>query len=216
MASAGHHHPNRLASTTFVCVRVRLSDTPLLGAVADLIDAWGHQLLTMGVDLAFQSLTDEIAEVRRDGGKYSAPGGDILLALCSGPSDVAGKGIGIDVADGQYTDASSAAQPPVPAGLWYPAGCIALRPLDAAGPGAVEVKRLFVLPAYRGHDLGRLLSETLLRGVRATRPAGTRVMLDTLRRLTHAGQLYSSLGFRECQPYNFNPHDDVAYMELVV
>ena len=37
------------------------------------------------------------------------------------------------------------------------------------------------------------------------------MILDTLLRLERAGRLYQHLGFEEIEPYNVNPHPDVAY-----
>lgn len=92
-----------------------------------------------------------------------------------------------------------------------PIGCMALRPLDE---GICEVKRLFIRPEYKGFGLGRL---AMLRLLADARQIGYRAMrLDTLRRLAPALRLYESLGFREISAYNYNPHDDIVYLELAL
>jgi GNAT superfamily N-acetyltransferase len=56
-----------------------------------------------------------------------------------------------------------------------PAGCVGLRPFPL--PGACEMNRLYVAPAFRGHDLGSMLIERI---VQAARGLGyTRMRLDT-------------------------------------
>ncbi|MCP5368950.1 MAG: GNAT family N-acetyltransferase [Hyphomicrobiales bacterium] len=94
------------------------------------------------------------------------------------------------------------------------AGCVALWPLDAGanGPGACEMKRLYVRPDWRGTGLGRRLAEAI---VAAAREIGYRRMrLDSLDRLTAALALYRDMGFRRIDAYYHNPEDGVVYMEL--
>jgi len=101
-------------------------------------------------------------------------------------------------------------------GLWLarvggtPAGVVGLRP--QAGT-ACELKRLWIRPAFRGHRLGRRLTET---AIAAARAAGYRAMrLDTVGSLmAQARALYDDLGFREIPPYYHNPHPEVSYLEL--
>jgi GNAT superfamily N-acetyltransferase len=77
-----------------------------------------------------------------------------------------------------------------------PAGCVALRRLDAA---ACEMKRMFVYPQFQGKGLGRALGQAI---VREGRNAGYSVIrLDTSVRQLEARQLYTKLGFRPIDPY---------------
>jgi len=85
--------------------------------------------------------------------------------------------------------------------------CVALRPLDRQ---ICEMKRLYVMPAARGHGLGRrlarhCLAEARQRGYRAIR-------LDTMRdEMPVAARLYTDLGFHETAPYDDNPIPGIAY-----
>jgi GNAT superfamily N-acetyltransferase len=96
-------------------------------------------------------------------------------------------------------------------------GCIALRPLAAAGsvPGtSAEVKRLYVRPAARGTGLGMRLVQAVIDGARAI---GYRELkLDTLDRMADARALYTNLGFRECAPYYHNPIPGAVYLSLAL
>jgi ribosomal protein S18 acetylase RimI-like enzyme len=88
-------------------------------------------------------------------------------------------------------------------------GCCALRRFtDEVG----EMKRLYVRPTARGADLGRRLTERLVATARAL--GYRRMVLDTLQGMVAAQTLYRSVGFRETEPYYFNPMAGVSYMEL--
>ncbi len=89
-------------------------------------------------------------------------------------------------------------------------GVVALRPLE---PGACEMKRLYVQPAWRGHDIGGRLARAI---IDAARKIGYRAMrLDTLESMTVASAIYTRLGFREIAPYYAgNPLSAVHYFEL--
>lgn len=90
------------------------------------------------------------------------------------------------------------------------AGCVAMRPLEAAG--RCEMKRLFVREAFRGRGLGRALATRIIALARET---GHREMvLDTLATMTEATSLYRSLGFVDIPPYTFNPLPNVVYLGL--
>ena len=89
------------------------------------------------------------------------------------------------------------------------AGCGALRKLD---PSTCEMKRLFVRPEFRGRGLGKALARRLMD--EAVRLNYSRIVLDTLDRLSAAMAIYESLGFVRTRPYYQNPLPGVVYWEL--
>ena len=85
-------------------------------------------------------------------------------------------------------------------------GCIGLRPFSELEG---ELKRLYVVPAYRGRGLARALVAS---AVGAARRIGYReLVLDTLASMHPAVALYESFGFRQTTAYYPNPLPDVLY-----
>ena len=95
------------------------------------------------------------------------------------------------------------------------AGCVALRKIDedTTGDRVCEMKRLYVRPAFRGHGLGRTLTEAV---IQAAREIGySRMRLDTFpEKMGHAVAVYRSFGFKSIEPYYNNPEAGVVFMEL--
>ena len=90
-----------------------------------------------------------------------------------------------------------------------PAGCVALRRLDA---GTGEMKRMYVREAYRDSGLGRRLAVAVIDEARKRGYA--RVLLDTLPKLAPAIALYRDLGFRETAAYLASPTPGAVCFEL--
>ena len=88
-------------------------------------------------------------------------------------------------------------------------GCVALRPLEDK---ICEMKRLYVMPAYRGHDIGRTLACSVI--MRAREIGYEKMRLDTIESMKEARGLYRSLNFRPIEAYCFNPLENPSYMEL--
>ena len=95
-----------------------------------------------------------------------------------------------------------------------PAGCVALRQIDAA---CCEMKRMFVYPQFHGQGVGYALAEAIVKEAKAL---GYRTMrLDTSIRQNEAKGLYQRLGFRPIEPYHELPEDMknwLVFMELTL
>jgi len=90
-----------------------------------------------------------------------------------------------------------------------PAGCVGLRPFDAA---TGELKRLYVVPRFRGHGIAR---ELITRAIATARAAGYHdLVLDTLASMQPAIRLYESFRFRPTAPYYDNPNAAVHFFRL--
>lgn len=79
--------------------------------------------------------------------------------------------------------------------------CVAMKQHD--GENAGELKRLYVMPEYRGRGYARALSERILSDARDC--GYDAVYLDTLPALKAAQALYADMGFELCPPYNDDP-----------
>jgi putative acetyltransferase len=88
-------------------------------------------------------------------------------------------------------------------------GIVTYRPLERR---ICEMKRLYVLPPFRGAGLGRLLVEELVRDARSH--GYRRMVLDTLPSMRPAQAVYSAMGFRPIPAYYDNPLPGVMYMAL--
>ena len=90
-------------------------------------------------------------------------------------------------------------------------GCVALRPLDKQ---TCEMKRLFLLPPYRGRKIGQMLVNAIITTARQL--GYQRMRLDTITSMQAAIDLYRSFGFQPIEAYCYNPHKDASYMELAL
>ena len=89
------------------------------------------------------------------------------------------------------------------------AGCVALRRCDA---DSGEMKRLYVRERYRNSGLGRRLAVAVIE--EAKKRKYSRVVLDTLPKLTAAIALYRDLGFLQTGPYLASPTPGAICFEL--
>lgn len=88
-------------------------------------------------------------------------------------------------------------------------GCVAIQDLEE---GICEMKRLFVLPKFRGFGVGGQLIAELIQ--RAKDLGYKRMRLDTHPSMLRAQQVYRSFGFSEIGRYNQNPIPGIRFFEL--
>ncbi|MCL2368575.1 MAG: GNAT family N-acetyltransferase [Oscillospiraceae bacterium] len=88
-------------------------------------------------------------------------------------------------------------------------GCIALRRIDDT---TCEMKRLYVRPAFRGHNIGAALVETIVRDAKES--GYQSMLLDSLPALKQAIALYERVGFYNIPPYNDSPVARTVFMKL--
>jgi len=94
-------------------------------------------------------------------------------------------------------------------GACGPAGCVALRPIDAA---RCEAKRLYVRPEARGHGLGAALLGWVIAEARA---AGYGELLgDTMPVMEQALAMYDRFGFERIGPYGDQATPGAIYLRL--
>jgi ribosomal protein S18 acetylase RimI-like enzyme len=92
-----------------------------------------------------------------------------------------------------------------------PAGCVGLRPFSES---VGEIKRLYVVPAFRGRGFARSLVSA---AIAAARLIGYRALvLDTLASMQPAIALYESFGFERTDAYYVNPLPDVLYFRATL
>ncbi|EXG87034.1 acetyltransferase, N-acetylglutamate synthase [Clostridium sp. ASBs410] len=88
-------------------------------------------------------------------------------------------------------------------------GCIGLRKIDDEN---CEMKRLYVKPAFRGHQIANKLVELIINDAKEI--GYKSILLDTLPFLEGAIRLYKKLGFYEIESYNNSPMDNLVYLKL--
>jgi ribosomal protein S18 acetylase RimI-like enzyme len=89
------------------------------------------------------------------------------------------------------------------------AGCVAVHSLDH---DVCEMKRLYVLPMFRGRGIGRHLVLAILK--QAQMMGYLRMRLDSIPSMEAAQALYKSVGFYEIDAYRENPNEGTAYYEV--
>lgn len=86
--------------------------------------------------------------------------------------------------------------------------CAAYRKI---GEDIAELKRMYIMPSFRGLKIGQTLLEMLFK--LAFDNGYTKMRLDTLDTMLPAIGLYKKNGFYEISAYYHNPNEGVVYME---
>lgn len=90
-----------------------------------------------------------------------------------------------------------------------PEGCFGIRKIDG---DTCELKRMYLSKGVRGKGLGEKLLKKAI--VMARELNYQNMRLDTLPSMNSAIYLYQKLGFREIEPYRFNPIAGSKFMEI--
>ncbi len=88
------------------------------------------------------------------------------------------------------------------------AGCIGLKNIDKKN---CEMKRLYVRPAFRGKNIGRLLVQKIITDAKEI--GYSYMLLDTLPFLENAIHIYKQFGFYTIDCYNDSPMRTSIYMK---
>jgi GNAT superfamily N-acetyltransferase len=91
-------------------------------------------------------------------------------------------------------------------------GCALVRPL-ATVDGALELKRFYVPPEWRGRGIAAKLLQAAIDGARSA--GWNAIYLDTTDDMTAARALYGRAGFTPCDRYNDNPQA-TTFMRLTL
>lgn len=86
--------------------------------------------------------------------------------------------------------------------------------VKAFTPEIAELKRLYVLPQGRGHQLGERLTHAAIDFSKAS--SFEKMYLDTDPGLVHANAIYERLGFSDIERYYGNPMGCSRYMALTL
>ncbi len=73
-----------------------------------------------------------------------------------------------------------------------------------------ELKRMYIIPEYRGQNLGNKLLDQAISI--ATELGYKQLLLDTLPEMKAAIKIYTHFGFTTTTAYRFNPFDTAIYM----
>jgi len=76
------------------------------------------------------------------------------------------------------------------------------------------MKRLYVKPGLRKIKAGKALALSVIKDAKLK--GYKKMRLDTVSSMESANSSYKSLGFREIEPYTYNPLEKALYMELDV